>query len=588
MEFESNYTNIYSTENNKINRSKQHLKTSLKYKALRRALKNYIFQFLDFTDIFGEMLFLDKEFISILKKNDYFKLFFSLNKGVKDNKDIEKENFLANHIDEENYKKYGKDLESYIILLKYKNEDLKFLNTKKFCNVYLSKETFQKHHVIALVKYLKSIETLVFQKNIKKSFKEEFIDSLSEIIKLNIDNIKTYDFSCNYIGYMNKDLVEKLLEIILSNPNLKRLNFSKNNIGKSEIKKILEKYFSENDSIEELDLSYNVFGLELEKEMNFDFCWSIIEKNKVLKILNLSSNFIGAEKTHIYGITNEFKINKTLHTLNLSNNKIADHLEGFKILLAALEENHLKTFDLSQNRIGQNKESFTEFTNFLGKIKKSTIENFNLSNNELGNLPEEEILLKFFQNLKNLNSIKYLQLDGNYSLKHDNNLFVKNLTHFVNENEIIQNLHISSNNIGFDKNNIKKLLEMLNNTNIINLNMYNSQLSFCEETVNCLCHFITHNKKVKNIDLRYNSLGERVHYFKKISEAIQNNNTLETIDLSNNNIEENNKNVDQLHKILKNNHTIKELICKIYQISNIDVDFKSNKLTPCDKRLIYE
>jgi hypothetical protein len=206
----------------------------------------------------------------------------------------------------------------------------------------------------------------------------------------------------------------------------------------------------------------------------------------------------------------EFKINKNRHTLNLSYNFLTDFPENLKILLDALVENSLKTHDLSDITIGHYKESISEFTNFLGKIKYSSIENIILSRNLIGRVKDDKILFNFFNNLKQSKPIKLFQLNNKNTS--NNNLFVKNLNQFILGNELIEDLDISFNNIGADKDNIKSLFEILRNSKISKLNLFNNQLAYREEVLTYLSDFIRETEYIKVLDLGYNSLGEKINF----------------------------------------------------------------------------
>jgi len=89
------------------------------------------------------------------------------------------------------YKHWGKDIESYLILLKFKSlSKSKKLNTKVFFKPLLSKEIFLKHLVMALIKFSKDIDKIIFQKNVKKSFDSDFIENIVYLIRKNSKNIK--------------------------------------------------------------------------------------------------------------------------------------------------------------------------------------------------------------------------------------------------------------------------------------------------------------------------------------------------------------------------------------------------------------
>lgn len=226
--------------------------------------------------------------------------------------------------------------------------------------------------------------------------------------------------------------------------------------------------FSENEFIEELDLSSNNFGCD--KDINFNCSWRVIEKNKKLKLIDLSSNFIGRNEDHLKKMENVFKVNKTLEYLSLSNNFIVNSQKGFQLLLDSLVENNLTTLDLSNNKIGINEEIFKIFTSFLGKTKNLTIKNLILSGCFLGSTENDDELKEFFCNLKNLLALKKMKIDNNIPKEYNKNYFLKNFNLFLNDNRTIEEVDLSINNIGLDMDNIKTFFNLLTFFEINNLN----------------------------------------------------------------------------------------------------------------------
>ena len=202
------------------------------------------------------------------------------------------------------------------------------------------------------------------------------IKALATALKRN-KSLISLDLTSNGLCSEEAEILAKGLE---ANTTLKVLNISKNQVGNSGAKSILQslrKLFRPGQTLsalEKLDISEN----SLLSTSVIDFSSILRENDETrLRSLNLSNNFyLGCDQS-----TFSFALekNKTLTSLNLSWVKIND--KPCQSLAKALEQNEtLQFLDLSHNQIS------SEGVLALGKALEinSTLQSLDLSRNEIG------------------------------------------------------------------------------------------------------------------------------------------------------------------------------------------------------------
>ena len=190
-------------------------------------------------------------------------------------------------------------------------------------------------------------------------------------------NLLHLDLSQNYLSEIES--AKALSSALISNKFLKKLNLNANNLGSNLL---AMNYISEailhNSYISELSLSDNNLGERADIVKNFA---DSLSRNKVLKSLDLSSNNFGINSISVRYLAEGLILNENVIQLDLKNN-VLGNLESLSYLCALLEKNwNLESLDLSKNKFGLNKESYTLLGEAIS-VNKS-IHTLNLSNNNL-------------------------------------------------------------------------------------------------------------------------------------------------------------------------------------------------------------
>lgn len=317
--------------------------------------------------------------------------------------------------------------------------------------------------------------------------------------------------------------------------------------------------------------------------------------NTTLTTLNLAKNNIGDGSINL--ISTLLEVNETLSKINLAANNITKN--GLKSLNEAHQDNENLKIIIEREESVENilndiiyDEQITEKLLFAFHNNKANV--IALAHKKgLEEDLKEKIDIKFasmnksnreltdkLQQLNN-NTIEALDLK-NYTLNNDN---IKALSQALKNNISLKAIILDSNRLQFLNSNIGTLMQSIeDHPNIQALTITNNNIDAGEAEY--IAAMISKNKKLHNLDLSYNELGDRGAEI--IVGALKNNNNIQKINLESNSIS--NENIlisllenDKLEELNINSNNINnEGAVKILEMvesrKNIRIQFANNDI----------
>ena len=370
--------------------------------------------------------------------------------------------------------------------------------------------------------------------------------------------LKELDLSCNYLQAAG---TIKICEAMRCFSSLTKLNVSNNNIS-GEAANDLGAVLLQNSLLEELNLSYNNFGIlgsshiihTMEKmshlvklnisnigitNTTIDDIVTVLNNNNKLEELTLSHNNINA-----VGATIIFKKTsiKNLHKFNISHNNITDDVDYMEAFLSM--NTNLEELDLSHNHlqaasiINICKANLTKLTilnishnnfatgsaNYIGTFlsHNTQLQKLDLSGNNL----QESDYTCLFKNLQfTLSNLSSLRISYSNII----NKAADELSTFLLHNTTLQEFDLSYNNLS-----MLDVVKIFNGMrHILNLKTINvSHSMITDGAADALANVLLHNIKLKDINLSFNNLS--ASGIVRIFEGMKNISTLETINISHN------------------------------------------------------
>ena len=278
-------------------------------------------------------------------------------------------------------------------------------------------------------------------------------------------NLFIKDTTLDYDRIDDTELLQ-IAELMKINKTVTTLNITNSSISDKGFKTLCDA-LKTNTTLTTLNLSNNKIT-----DTQFIILIKGLQKNTTLEILNLSGNILN--DNDVYLKLGEFlKQNKTLTTLNLSNNNIT--VEQFIILIKGLQKNTtLEILNLSGNILNDN--VIKEIENLL-EINR-TLTNIIMDEENLNTMAVEIInkgKLEEISTFLNTKKLKKLYINKTISYIGFENLCTALIT-----NKILETLHISNNN----------------NLDDIDLMVLN------------LCIALKENKKLTTLHLNINELND--------------------------------------------------------------------------------
>ena len=390
--------------------------------------------------------------------------------------------------------------------------------------------------------------TIDYNINFDMLFKSIKLNNSIQCIKITSPKIKEIPFSyTDRIVFVNRRFHNRTLE-----------ELNKDYDDFNNFLKTLFDFINNHSNIISLDLSNIILNDKRENDIILFNLYSFLQKNKTIKILNLSHNNFSKDMFKIisnslqfnniilenldlsYCLFNDVKddtlnfllTNKTIKILNLSHTNFSKDM--IKIILNFLQHNNniiLENLDLSYCLINDVKDIF----NFL--LTNKTLKKINLSNNYITNI----------SNLDNvINKNKTLEIID---------LSFNHITDARNKNNIIY----ASNNFHEDLDSVYNILQsylkLINNSNVnvddlqnmITNTLYKNE-EYNEKLIKNIVINTINNTNIQKIDLSFNDI-HNIKPFLKVFNKINR--------YSYNILEEDNKEYRQkLDIFLKNNFNI--------------------------------
>ena len=353
--------------------------------------------------------------------------------------------------------------------------------------------------------YLKSVKTLnvpnlikfnCSHTNIDKKIAKEISCFLSHCINLQVidlsytnlettggiyglDELKIFSLKrVNLRGNLiSTNVTEKIVALLSDNDDLEELDLSCNNLQESGIRNILRSICISN--LTSLNISNNNITASLEDIANI-----LIGATKLLE-LNLSCNKIGADSMDCL-LNTLNTIFKNLMKLNISGNKIDNGTTAVTLANALSENTKLKELDLSDNNLHAE-----EISKIFNKLNVSTLIRFNFCCNNITDKAADDMAT------------------------------------FLSRNKNLKMLDLSHNNLQ-TSGAIKIFRTTLTKLTIFNI----SCNSIAIEAVDDFSVFLSNNTKLEVLDLSCNDLQELG--FTNICRVLQGNFTLFSLKISNN------------------------------------------------------
>ncbi|CAG8470302.1 13539_t:CDS:2, partial [Dentiscutata heterogama] len=412
----------------------------------------------------------------------------------------------------------------------------------------------------------------------------------SDVSFVHLESNKTLEnldlSNCN----LSPKVVEKLKKFLITSKRLKGLNLSSNNLTFLS-ERIISEILSKNKTIKTLNLSSNKISstieslekgartsltgrykskskYEMSRPLKVNNLAEAIKRNKTLKKLDLSSNYIRLEAGK--DLARALASNKLITELNLNDNDIVHEIG--ELLINVLINNDITSIGLRSTKI-----SSGMVINISQELKSNKIKlrYLNLSRNEISSDAMEALVEALEENttLKSLDLSNITgagqtgralvkSLEKNRTLKTLNlsncnirNSVVTALEKALQTNDILTDLDLSYNALPMS--NLIKALERNNSLTKLNISYRDFHLKEIEALANVLKvnDTITHlylsrtmddpengkvlfealevNKKLTDLDLSRNNIRE----IEVIAKALLNNVSLRRVDLTSNQIE---------------------------------------------------
>ena len=340
----------------------------------------------------------------------------------------------------------------------------------------------------------------------------------------------------------SSSLIDELCKILETSKVLKRFYFSKSMcLERHQIDRLLSA-LGKNKTLEFLDISRNRITFDFEGLEKISKCTTlrqlsiadnsiignaskieILENSTKLKLTSLDISGCSLGDSGIVEVANGLINNKTLISLDISNNMIHFGLEKFLDVL--LEGNtSLKELDLSGN--GLSLRRLGPAINKLSELLKNnkTLTRLFLSGCELSDI---ECVAPIAAGLRNNNTLRYLDLSDNGLREEGASEIAKSLKN----NTSLLNLDLSRNNIG-NEGAIAIAAVLKNNNTLRYLDLSDNEIG--EEGVSEIAKSLINNTSLLNLDLSRNLI--RGVGAIAIADALKNNTSLLNLDLSGNNI----------------------------------------------------
>lgn len=409
---------------------------------------------------------------------------------------IKRENYLIN--DFENYFKdqsiKGFDLTESLRLQICEPKALKPLQNLFSVSVF---DSAWSNFVQGAEKMLSNVKNLVTTEN----FDEKFIGKIAQILQES-SNISHLNLSDNPLAFKASTNIMVLWEAIKKSKILLNLNLANNNLNSStENVNYLCEALKSNQNILSLNLMNNNLGRKLDhiKEIS---CF--LKANNSLLVLDLSNNRLIDSKDNLKVLSEALKANKTIQKLSLSGNLLHKDARAFKNLADMIKINRSIIFlDLSKNKLAKNQNIIKYLAESLASNTK--LLELNLANNKFGEFPKTFKLL-----------LENLQISNN--------------------NIALTYIDFTSNDLGWDAENLKFLLDfMTENKKISSLILENNEIGYNVENVKFLAGIIKNNQSLSLLNLKKNKMGE-VEYLNLVLKTLLENNNLKILDLRANNM----------------------------------------------------
>ncbi|CAG8533896.1 13543_t:CDS:2, partial [Gigaspora rosea] len=382
--------------------------------------------------------------------------------------------------------------------------------------------------------------------------------------------------NCN----LTPKVVEKLKKFLVASKKLKGLNLSSNNLA-FQSERIISDVLTKTKSLKILNLSSNKISSSIESldkdsktslsgryKYKYDMSRALkvnnlaeaIRKNKTLKKLDLSSNYIRLEAGR--NIARALTSNKFITELNFSDNDIVHELSEF--LMTILLNNNITGISLRSTKI-----SSEMVTNLAQELKSNKIKlrYLNLSRNEISN-DAMGILVEALEDNKTLKNLDLSDITGagqvgqewtrslekNKTLKTLNlsncnirNNVVNALEKALRTNNTLSDLDLSCNSCSMS--NLLKALEK--NRSLTKLNISNRD--FLPEEIEALADALTTNNTLTHLCL--SRTMEDPDSVKALFKALEVNTRLIDLDLSKNNIQD----IELISNTLLNNLSLRRV-----------------------------
>ena len=321
--------------------------------------------------------------------------------------------------------------------------------------------------------------------------------------------------------------------------HLTKLNIGNNNIS-GEAADYLAVVLSQNNLIEELDLSYNDFGA-------FSSLHIFHNMKKLSTLIKLNACSIGLTKTAADDIVNILNNNNELQELDISHNNI--QATGATTIFKMASTKNLRKFIISHNNINDNVEFLETFLS-----RNTNLEELDFSHN---NLQAAGAIKVCRANLSKL--IKF-------SLSH-NGITVEaadDIAAFLSHNTKLQVLNLSHSDLqefGF-----VIVFKVLQNISVL-ISLKISDCNVIKEAVDELAIVLYNNISLQELDLSYNNLSKSNSA--TILKGMKNISDLITLNISHNNITD--EAADELGNILLHNTLLQELDLSCNGLAKLDL-----------------
>ncbi|CAG8530551.1 26490_t:CDS:2, partial [Gigaspora margarita] len=331
--------------------------------------------------------------------------------------------------------------------------------------------------------------------------------------------------NCN----LSPKVVEKLKKFLITSKKLKSLNLSSNNLA-YQSERIISEVLTKNKSLKILNLSSNKISSSIESldkdtktslsgryKYKYDMSRALkvnnlaeaIRKNKTLKKLDLSSNYIRLEAGR--NIARALTNNKFITELNFSDNDIVHELSEF--LITILLNNNITGISLRSTKISS--EMVTTLAQDL-KSNKIKLRYLNLSRNEISS-DAIGTLIEALEDNKTLKNLDLSDITGAGQIGQE-------LTKSLEKNKTLKTLNLSNCNI---RNNVVNALEKALRTNN---SLSDLDLSYNSCPMSNLLKALEKNRSL--IKLNISNLDLLPEEIEALSDALTTNNTLTHLCLS--------------------------------------------------------